>query len=289
MNMKAEGMVVTDLDGTLFQKDHRISARNYQTLLDLGKRGITRVIATGRNLLSARKVLPLDFPIDYLVFSSGAGILAWPQQELLFSTSMNEREVSLAFHSLSRRSLDFMVHRPIPENHYFHFFPSGRRNPDFESRCRLSRDFATPGVPQNPPLREACQLVAVEPHDQTVSHYPEIRGELRDLTVVRTTSPLDGRSLWIEIFSKEVSKAQASIRIAGLVGVPGEAVMAMGNDYNDLDLLGWAARSFVVNDAPGELLFTRVNSGDESDFSEAVSLWQGERADVQPPGSASAR
>jgi hydroxymethylpyrimidine pyrophosphatase-like HAD family hydrolase len=230
-----------------------------------------------------------DFPIDFLVFSSGAGIMAWPPQQLLFNASMNEREVSQAFRSLSRRSLDFMVHRPIPENHYFHYFPSGRRNPDFESRCRVYEDFATPGEPQHLPLREACQLVAIEPHGKKVSHYPEIRGELRDLTVVRTTSPLDGCSLWIEIFSKEVSKAQASIRIAELLGIPEEAIMAIGNDYNDLDLLSWAARSFVVDDAPRELLFSRVSSADESDFSEAVSLWQRERAGVQPPGSASAR
>jgi hydroxymethylpyrimidine pyrophosphatase-like HAD family hydrolase len=287
--MKAEAMVVTDLDGTLFQKDHQISARNYRTLLDLGNGGTTRVIATGRNLFSARKVLALDFPIDFLVFSSGAGIMAWPQQQLLFNASMNEREVSLAFRSLSRRSLDFMVHRPIPENHYFHYFPSGRRNPDFESRCRVYEDFATPGIPRHLPLREACQLVAIEPQGQKVSHYPEIRGELRDLTVVRTTSPLDGRSLWIEIFSKDVSKAQASIRIADLLGIPEEAIMAIGNDYNDLDLLSWAARSFVVDDAPRELVFTRVSSADESDFSEAVSLWRRERCGVQPPGSAPAK
>jgi len=54
--------------------------------------------------------------------------------------------------------------------------------------------------------------------------------------------------------------------------------MAVGNDYNDLDLLRWAAKSFVVNNAPGELLarFPAVRSGDESDFSEAVALWQRE-------------
>ena len=271
------GMVVTDLDGTLFQKDRRISARNYRTLLDLGQRGVIRVIATGRHLFSARKVLSPDFPIDFLVFSSGAGILAWPEQKLLFSASMNREEVSLAFDSLARRSLDFMVHQPIPENHHFLFFPSGRPNPDFEARCRLYKDFAIPGGHQNPP-GEACQLVAIEPYFREASHYAEIREELDRLTVVRTTSPLDGRSRWIEIFSKEVSKARTSIRIARDLEIREEAVMAIGNDYNDLDLLRWAARSFVVADAPRELLdiFPVVNSGDESDFSEAVALWQGE-------------
>jgi hydroxymethylpyrimidine pyrophosphatase-like HAD family hydrolase len=276
--MKAKGMVVSDLDGTLFQRDRRVSARNYRTLLDLGQRGIIRVIATGRHLFSAHKVLSGDFPIDFLVFSSGAGILDWPRQELLFSASMNREEVSLAFDALSRRSLDFMVHRPIPDNHHFLFYASGRSNPDFEARCRLYRDFATPGQPEQIPPGEACQLVAIEPRFRTASHFSEIREELDRLTVVRTTSPLDGRSRWIEIFSNEVSKARASIRIARDLGIREEAVMAIGNDYNDLDLLRWAARSFVVNDAPEELLalFPRVSSGDESDFSEAVALWQGE-------------
>jgi hypothetical protein len=51
--------------------------------------------------------------------------------------------------------------------------------------------------------------------------------------------------------------------------------MAIGNDYNDLDLLHWAAQSFVVQRSPRELLdqFEVVESADGSDFSEAVSVW----------------
>jgi hydroxymethylpyrimidine pyrophosphatase-like HAD family hydrolase len=271
-------MVVTDLDGTLFQSDHRISIRNYQTLLDLEQRGIVRVIATGRNLFSAHKVLPADFPIDYLVFSSGAGIMAWPRQELVFSASMNREQVAMAFESLSQRSLDFMVHLPIPENHHFLFYSSGRTNPDFEARCRLYREFATPGRMREKPSGQACQLVAIEPYFRPTSCYPQIRRELDHLTVIRTTSPLDGRSRWIEIFSPQVSKARASIRIARDLGIPEEAVMAIGNDYNDLDLLQWAVTSFVVKDSPQELLarFRTVCSVDESDFSQAVAVWRRE-------------
>ena len=91
-------------------------------------------------------------------------------------------------------------------------------------------------------------MVAIEPHFRTASHYPVIRGELDCLAVVRTTSPLDGRSRWIEIFSKGVSKALASSRIARDLGIREKTATAMGNDYNDLDLLQWAARRRAAAD-----------------------------------------
>ena len=71
-------------------------------LVELGRRGRLRVIATGRNLFSARKVLPPDFPVDYVLFSSGAGIMDWPAQRLLRSVTMAAAEVARAEKSRRR-------------------------------------------------------------------------------------------------------------------------------------------------------------------------------------------
>ena len=76
-------MVVTDLDGTLLDTQARLGSVNRQALELLGETGSLLVIATGRSLHSAESVLDADFPIDYLVFSSGAGILDWSNRELL--------------------------------------------------------------------------------------------------------------------------------------------------------------------------------------------------------------
>ena len=70
-------MVVTDLDGTLLNPQHQISDKDLQSLKLLGDKNIYRVIATGRSPYSLNKVLPADFPIDYLIFSSGSGIINW--------------------------------------------------------------------------------------------------------------------------------------------------------------------------------------------------------------------
>jgi hydroxymethylpyrimidine pyrophosphatase-like HAD family hydrolase len=268
-------MVVTDLDGTLFQRDHKLSPRNLRTLVELGRRGKLRVIATGRNLFSARKVLPPDFPVDYVLFSSGAGIMDWPAQRLIRSVSMSAEEVDRAFRALAERRLDFMVHRPIPENHYFLYYPAGGGNPDFEARKAVYAPFASAGDPAEPP-GEACQLLAVEPPGRRPSAYEAVRAELAGLTVLRSTSPLDHHSCWIEVFPAEASKSKAAAWLAGKRGVEPRAVLAVGNDWNDLDLLEWAGTPRLVAGAPWELAerFPVADSGDDSAFAEAVEAWE---------------
>ena len=59
--------VFTDLDGTLLNSNQRLSDINRQTLTSLGKAGICRIVATGRSLYSAQRVLDDEFPIDYPV------------------------------------------------------------------------------------------------------------------------------------------------------------------------------------------------------------------------------
>jgi hydroxymethylpyrimidine pyrophosphatase-like HAD family hydrolase len=268
-------MVVTDLDGTLFQRDHKLSPRNLQTLVELGRRGRLRVVATGRNLFSARKLLPPGFPVDYVLFSSGAGVMDWPAQRLIRSVAMGAEEVGRAFRALASRRLDFMVHRPIPENHHFLYYPAGGGNPDFEARRALYAPFASAGRLAEPP-GEACQLLAVEPPGRRPSAYEGVRAELRGLTVLRSSSPLDHRSCWIEVFAASVSKSKAAAWLARERGVDPRQVLAVGNDYNDLDLLEWAGTPRLVSGAPPELAarFPVAASADDSDFAEAVEAWE---------------
>jgi hypothetical protein len=272
-------MVVTDLDGTLFQPHARLSPVDRDTLLALGAGGTRRVAATGRSLFSARKVMGAEFPIDYLVFSSGAGVLAWPSQSLLRSSSLSAADVETAARVLLEAGLDFMVHRPIPDNHHFRYYAaSGRENPDFRRRCEIYSEFARAGDPQAPVFEEACQLLAVDADPRSGRH-EVLRRRLAHLQVIRATSPLDGRSVWIEIFPRSVSKALGAAWLAEREGIDPREVLAVGNDYNDLDLLQWAGSSFVVANAPADLRarFRTVPSNEENGFSRAVELWRGER------------
>ncbi len=267
-------MVVTDLDGTLLHRGMPISQTDSAALTTLGSRNIIRVIATGRSLFSAYRAIDKTLPIDYLIFSSGAGIIEWKTGKILKSHSMKPHEVDTAARFLLQKGLDFMIHDPIPDNHVFTYFQINGSNPDFNRRIEYYREFAVMGDTANPELnREACQIVAVEPCCVPQSSYNLLSRELDRLKVVRTTSPMDGRSTWLELFPEPVSKAAAAEYLCNLHGIEHTEVLALGNDYNDMELLSWAGTGFVVSSAPDELLknFPSVDNG----LSEAVDKWLG--------------
>ncbi len=261
-------MIATDLDGTLLGSGGAPSDRNLESLRQLGERGVVRVVATGRSAFSARRVVTPQTPIDYLVVSSGAGIIDWQSGEYLRTAQLEADQTAAAAAVLVELGLDFMVHEPIPSNHRFGF----RRavgQADFERRIALYAEHCAeaPG-----PWRDgACQLLAVA--DGAASRFEEVRRRLPDFTVLRATSPLDRTSEWIEVFPAHVSKSQACAWLAERHGVSADATVAIGNDTNDVDLLRWAGRAFVVADAHPSLIgeFERVSTADGHGFADAAA------------------
>ena len=269
-------MVVTDLDGTLLDADARLGPANRRALERLGEIGSLRVVATGRSLHSAERVLDAGFPIDYLVFSSGAGILEWRSRELLAAHDMQSADAQGALELLLGKALAFMAHLGVPDNHHFYYHrPPGRAadgNPDFDRRCARYADFAQPLDGRALDGLRVSQLLAIEAPGSD-SHYDALVTELDHLNVVLTTSPLDHRSRWIEIFPPTASKSQASEWLRDRYGVAHHDVVAVGNDYNDRDLLEWAHYSYVVANAAPSLRarYAVVASNDEQGFAQAVA------------------
>lgn len=270
-------MVITDLDGTLLDANARLGDANRHVLERLGESGCLRVIATGRSLHSAEHVLDAAFPIDYLVFSSGAGILDWRSRELLASYDMHGADAEHTLEVLLGRGLAFMVHHATPDNHHFYYHHGDDgvdgNNADFQRRCERYRDFAEPlGRRTDLDGMSVSQFLAIEAPGSP-SHYESLADELDHLNVVLTTSPLDHRSRWIEIFPPAASKSRASEWLRDRHAVAHDDVVAVGNDYNDRDLLDWADHAFVVANAAQVLKerYRVVASNDEQGFAEAVA------------------
>ena len=267
--------VFTDLDGTLLGSDQKLSSANHDALVMLGQHGILRVVVTGRSLFSCRRVLNRSFPIDILVTSTGAGIFSYPDFELLFDQALTKTEVSESIEVLNALKLDFMVHDPVPDNHRFRWYQHTAHNPDFAHRLTLYQGHHRPIEKLAKFDRISTQLVAVSLPGDNGSALPYLKQKLSGLTVIRTTSPLDHQSTWYEIFPSDVSKSSAAAWVCSKFNLELNEVFAIGNDYNDLDLLLWCNRSRVVANAPAELTseFEIVASHDDDGFAQAVVEW----------------
>ena len=109
---------------------------------------------------------------------------------------------------------------------------------------------------------------------------------MTDFNVIQTTSPLDGKSTWIEIFPSTVSKSQTAAWLAKTLGIDENSVVAVGNDYNDLDLLHWSSSSYVVANAPADMKshFACVATNNNGGVAEAAERWIKERLKVDGGG-----
>lgn len=272
-------LFVSDLDGTLVRSDGTVGQKDLDALKALEQLGIVRAIATGRSMHSLAKSHFSDLPVDYIVFSTGAGVLKIPENRIITTAPhLNAREIRLIVEILSTLELDFMIHDPIPDNHQFMYRRANAFNPDFDSRLRLYRghcrsleeaDIFKSGY-------RAAQIVAIIPPERFRKDLIEqIRCEVKNLSVIRATSPLDGKSVWIEIFPSRVSKSQTIAWLADRLEITAENTLMVGNDYNDMDLLEWCGRGFVVGNAPAELKakYSTVASNDHSGVNDAIQTW----------------
>ena len=280
------GLFITDLDGTLLRSDRTFARVDLNALDALGRQAVVRVIATGRSLYVFNTAAQEALPVDFVLFSMGAGVLQYPTGRIVRSVSLDPPEVAQATTVLKTSGLDFMVHQPIPDNHWFSYHRSTPDNPDFERRLLRYRRFATPLSKTTEGFGPASQLLAVVSRRDSKAVLKMVRERLPNFNVVQSTSPLDGKSTWIEIFPAAVSKSLTAAWLAEKLGIAKNKIVSVGNDYNDLDLLEWAAESYVVNNAPADLKtrFARVASNDHGGVAEAARRWMNKKlmADRSP-------
>ncbi len=270
-----KGLFVCDFDGTLLRSDRSFAEDDLAALKRLGELDIVRAIATGRSIYSINTVSISHLPVDFLISSSGVGINQHPGGQIIRNNGLKAHQVRQAIQILQANQLDFMVHRPFPDNHAFSYFESTKGNADFHRRIEVYQKFAKPLDTNTDGFDMAAQLLAVVPPEDRRPWIQTLRDALPDFNIIQTTSPLDGHSTWIEIFPETVSKSLAAAWLAEAFNLNANQALSVGNDYNDLDLLEWAGSSFVVANAPPDLTarFPTVASNDECGVAQAIDQW----------------
>ncbi len=275
-------LFITDFDGTLLRDDKQISTKDIESLKDMQKNGVVCTIATGRSLYSFNKAVDqiknnskiAKIPIDYIIFSTGAGVMRLADLKILYNETLELADVEKIVSYFELKGFDYMVHGGIRETHKFGYKKNSDYNPDFETRINLYQNYATPLNSTFTKFNTFTEVLAVIPKRIEASFLNEIQLDLPDFSVIHATSPLDHRSAWIEVFNKNVSKSRTTDWLTKHLNIKKENTISVGNDYNDEDLLAWSAQGFVVENAPKALKkrFEIVLSNNESGVSHAARV-----------------
>jgi len=249
-------IIITDIDGTLLDDNSKLSATNRATLNLLKKDGFIIVLATGRSLFSSKKIALenkfLDL-VDFIIFSTGAAILD-VKKKCIFNTYSLNREDILEIENYLNETInaDYMIQGNIPDNHFFSYKKNNRFkiNSDFYRRIEIYKDSI---LTRSEITDSATQFIAIIPEKKD-EIFNQVKLQLQErYSIIKTTSPLNKKTLWIEIFPKNVSKSTASTFLLKKLGLSKDSLITIGNDFNDMDLLKIGNMNFLLKNAPTEL------------------------------------
>lgn len=235
---KAYKLVAIDLDDTLLRGDLSISEGNIRAIRQAIGQGVTVMIATGRMYASAlpfAKQLELDVP---LITYQGALVKTSVSGEVLYEKLLDAQTAFAAI----RIGREHGVHMQAYSQDRLY---AQEANEHADAYTRLSRvpyhvrdlmDVSAEGVPK--------LLYAGEP--EFLDRFaPKVREALGNRANVFKSKPY-----FLEVTHPEATKGQALDYVVRRMGIARENVMAIGDSYNDIDMLEYAGLGIAMANAP---------------------------------------
>ncbi len=240
-------LVAIDLDDTLLRSDLTVSERTMRVLRQVRSRGVAVTISTGRMFSSAKPFAEqLEFDVPLITYG-GALIKHAGSGEVLYNRPL-EPEVA-------RQVIRFGRERKIQVNFYL---LNGEEDelyaelltPWGESYSRFSK------VPFHrvPDLEELLQrgdplkLLLIEDEPVTNRCLQELRELLGGQAHLAKSKPR-----FLEVDHPEATKGRALQELAASLQVERRQVLAIGDSYNDIEMLEFAGLGVAVANAPPEV------------------------------------
>lgn len=253
-----------DLDGTLLNSQHEISAENLQVLQDLQKKGHSIIINTGRaveDVIKFDAVQTLQPPI----ISINGTIIYSKTREPLFEASLPIPTYKKLFPILHQLGLWIMVYTNQGG------FPC--RNPDIQDKRPeeiepIFQDYNYEQILAKENVK-IYKVMAVSRHDQ-LEKIDQAKNAIEGKLEVSMASSHPNN---VEFTSIEANKGAALLRYQQLTNQPFDEIYAFGDGGNDVGQFKVATTSIAMGNAPASVqqeadIVTKTN--DENGFAYAV-------------------
>ena len=256
----AISLLALDLDGTLLNLQGRISERNLNAIQKARAKGVRVVLVTGRRFRDSRPValeLGLDIP---LISHNGAltkhaetletvAVLPLPLEAARESLRVGRDAGADALLSDDHEGLGVLIYDHLSgDNVAVHRYIAWakRLHGDEEGRNAVRQVDSLENYLDHEPIHIAFSG-RCEAMDQLAD---QLNSELGSTVKVLSTKYLEQDFTLVDVVNPAASKGAGVAAAAAEIGVGAEEIIAIGDNYNDLEMLLFAGTGVVMANAP---------------------------------------
>lgn len=257
-------LLALDLDDTLLDSGLRISPDCIAAIQEVRARGVRVTISTGRMYQSAlpyANQLKIDVP---LITYQGAWVKNSQTEEVLYYKPVP--------FELAKQTMTFFREFGVHYHSYYHdelcmeqLSEEGRYYSRLAGVKPIIIEDLIAALEQN----EAIKIMAITDNASVLLEMESVLRERFSQHLYITRS----KPFFLEVMSRQASKANALQVIADHYGIDRKEVMAVGDSYNDIDMIEWAGLGVAMGNAfdpVKEAADYVTTSNDEAGVAEAI-------------------
>lgn len=252
--MQPDGLLVTDIDGTLLDQHGHLPTANCDALRRWVDQGLTLALATGRNLTITRpiaetiaEVIDQEF---FLILQDGCLVMQYPSQRILQYHNLPLAEAQAAGQIFYDEKLSVLLFDPLPHGEGFMLHKNGPLPPGLAHYVhRKTGQFII--QPGGAPLTVApSKLVTINRQASINDIYQRLKTTLPAIRVLRTEAIHLGPGAWfLEVGPLQASKLAALKWLTQYLGRDLSAVIAVGDAENDIEMIQAAGLGVAMANA----------------------------------------
>lgn len=246
-------IIATDLDGTLLDRNSKVSQEDLDAIERIAKKGVTIVLNTGRTLYEIPKELRLCESIDYIIYSNGVGI-NHREKGMLKYNPIRQTDAKRIFDVLSEYETFIEIYtcgapyvdRSKYSQEYFDYY---RIDTNFVHEMYESRrcvDNLESLINDNSYKTEMFD-VFFRYQNQREECWTRLLNEFDSIDI---TTSMDNN---LEIIPAGVNKGSALIQLCEKISKNVDEVIVVGDSKNDVTAFNTNSKKLAVSNACNEL------------------------------------
>ncbi len=236
-------LVAVDIDGTLADSSRAVSVANRNAIQDLKSQGIIVVLASGRigwSVETFQRAVGLEgYPF---IGTNGCEVVSWNQTRIQESwLGQDHKKIAV---TISQKE-DIHMNGYAPADLYF------TKNGKFAEIYKSRVSGANPVIvePQTFLNVDLLKVLFIADPSHIDSVLDQYQGEFESGKVELTRSEPE----YLEFLPSGASKGTGLQYLCQVLGINQAEVAAIGDYYNDLEMLEWAGFSGAMGNAPTDL------------------------------------